>query len=73
MTRLRSDEQIQQDLAEAVEHEKRITSAMSTEDMVREIHGWLAELMPAARVAVKMMDARTSLMRRWRGGVSKES
>lgn len=32
-----------------------------------EIHAWLAEIMPAARVAVKLMDARANLTRRWRG------
>lgn len=40
----------------------------STEDMVREIHGWLSEIMPAARVAMKMMNARSALTARWRGG-----
>ena len=68
MDRLRTDEQIQHDVDEAIAHEKRITSAMATEDMIRDIHGWLSELMPAARVAVKMMDARANLVKRWRGG-----
>jgi hypothetical protein len=42
---------------------------LSTEDlrMLREMHSWLAEIMPAVRVAIKMMDARASLMKRWRG------
>jgi hypothetical protein len=42
---------------------------LSTEDlrMLREMHGWLSEIMPAVRVAIKMMDARASLMKRWRG------
>lgn len=34
---------------------------------IREIHGWLTEIMPAARVAIKLMDARANLTRRWRG------
>lgn len=38
------------------------------ETMVLSIYTWLEEIMPAARVAVKMMDARTTLMKRWRGG-----
>lgn len=68
MTRLRTDEQIQHDVDEALAHEKRITEQMATEDMVREIHGWMLEIMPAARVAVKMLNARANLMGRWRGG-----
>lgn len=40
---------------------------VSTEDMVREIHGWLSEVMPAARLAVKMMNARNKLIGRWTG------
>lgn len=68
MGRLRSDEQIQHDVDNAIAHENRITDAMTTEEMIRDIHGWLSEIMPAARVAVKMMDARTTLMKRWRGG-----
>lgn len=68
MDRLRSDEQIQHDVDKAIAHEKRITEAMATEDMIREIHGWLSEIMPAARVAVKMLNARANLMGRWRGG-----
>lgn len=39
-----------------------------TERQIRDIHTWLSELMPAARVAVKMMDARANLVKRWRGG-----
>ena len=33
-----------------------------------EIHAWLTEIMPAARTAVKLLNARESLARRWRGG-----
>lgn len=66
--RLRTDAQIQSDVDNAISHEKRISDAMATEEMVREMHGWLAEIMPAIRVAIKMMNARDSLMRRWRGG-----
>lgn len=36
--------------------------------MIREMHGWLSEIMPAARVAVKMLSAREALTKRWRGG-----
>lgn len=43
-------------------------NGLSTEDMIRNIHGWLEEIMPAARVAMKMMDARANLVKRWRGG-----
>lgn len=35
--------------------------------MIREMHGWLSEIMPAARVAMKMMNARSALTARWRG------
>ena len=34
-------------------------------EKLREIHGWLSELMPAARIAVRMMNARHNLMSRW--------
>lgn len=39
---------------------------------IDEIHSWLSEIMPAARQAVKMLNARDNLMRRWRGGKSAE-
>lgn len=35
---------------------------------IDEIHAWLSEIMPAARVAVKMLSAREALTKRWRGG-----
>lgn len=31
-----------------------------------EVHAWLAEIMPAARTAMKMLNARSNLMNRWR-------
>lgn len=34
---------------------------------IDEIHAWLSEIMPAARTAMKLMSARESLARRWRG------
>ena len=40
----------------------------STEDKIDDIHRWLSEIMPAARVAVKMLNARSALTARWRGG-----
>lgn len=51
----------------------RVYPTLSTEDvaMIREMHGWLKEIMPAARVAIKLMDARANLTRRWRGNGSK--
>lgn len=50
------------------DQQERTTGGQSTEDMIREIHGWLQEIMPAARVAMKMMNARSALSARWRGG-----
>jgi hypothetical protein len=49
-----------------------LAGTLSTEDIdkLREMHGWLAELMPAARVAIKMLNARESLAKRWRGAKS---
>ena len=41
---------------------------LTTEQKIDEIHGWLEELMPAARVAMKMMAAKQRLMGAWRGG-----
>ena len=38
------------------------------ETMVLNIHTWLEEIMPAARKAMKQMDARANLVSRWRGG-----
>lgn len=38
------------------------------ETMVLNIHTWLEEIMPAARAATKMLDARANLVKRWRGG-----
>jgi hypothetical protein len=36
-----------------------------TEQKINEIHEMLTEVMPAARIAVKMMNARHKLMSRW--------
>lgn len=41
--------------------------APTTDQMIKDIHGWLSEIMPAARIAVKMLNARETVMRRWRG------
>lgn len=44
----------------------------STEDKIDQIYEWLDEIMPAARVAMKLMTARSNLMSRWRGGKNAE-
>lgn len=38
------------------------------ETMVLDIHTMLSEIMPAAKTAAKMLNARSALANRWRGG-----
>lgn len=68
-----TDQSIYNSVARDMERE-----TMSDEEFVRkvheihkataEIHEMLSEVMPAARIAVKMMSARHNLMSRWLGG-----
>jgi len=44
----------------------------SDSQKLAEMHGWLAEIMPFARMAMKMMNARHNLMSRWLPGVQKK-
>lgn len=39
----------------------------TTEEKIDQIYRWLDELMPVARAAAKIFNARASLMKRWRG------